>query len=143
MKVVINKCFGGFGLSEAAVRRYCEIKGIKLWVLPAEGRFASLTGPTYSLVPPEKRVESAEDRWKEMSLDERKAHNKAWDEQTLYDRDIERNDPALAQTVEELGEAANDRHAKLAVVEIPDGIEWEIDEYDGSERVAEKHRTWA
>jgi hypothetical protein len=29
------------------------------------------------------------------------------------------------------------------VVEIPDGIEWSIQEYDGLEWVAEKHRTWA
>jgi hypothetical protein len=28
------------------------------------------------------------------------------------------------------------------VVEIPDGVEWEIAEYDGLEWVAEKHRTW-
>jgi hypothetical protein len=27
-KVVINKCFGGFGLSEAAKTRYAELKGL-------------------------------------------------------------------------------------------------------------------
>ena len=30
----------------------------------------------------------------------------------------------------------------LRVVEIPDGIEWEIDEHDGAEIVHEKHRSW-
>ena len=29
-KVVINKCFGGFSLSEAAVRRYGELKGVEI-----------------------------------------------------------------------------------------------------------------
>ena len=29
MKIVINICYGGFGLSEAALKRYAEIKGIK------------------------------------------------------------------------------------------------------------------
>ena len=33
--------------------------------------------------------------------------------------------------------------AELAIVEIPDGIEWEIDDYDGIETIAETHRTWS
>ena len=32
--------------------------------------------------------------------------------------------------------------ASLKVVEVPEDAEWEIDEYDGNEHVAEKHRTW-
>jgi len=31
----------------------------------------------------------------------------------------------------------------LKIVDIPDGVEWEIEEYDGMEWVAEKHRTWS
>jgi hypothetical protein len=27
MKVVINTCFGGFGLSDTAIERYCELDG--------------------------------------------------------------------------------------------------------------------
>jgi hypothetical protein len=41
-----------------------------------------------------------------------------------------------------LGRAASDPLAQLQVVEIPDGVEWQIEEYDGVEWVAEKHRTW-
>lgn len=33
-------------------------------------------------------------------------------------------------------------NCKLKVVEIPDGIEYTIEEYDGVEWIAEKHRTW-
>jgi hypothetical protein len=29
------------------------------------------------------------------------------------------------------------------VIEIPDDVEWEVEEYDGLEWVAEKHRTWS
>jgi len=32
MKVVINTCYGGFGLSHEAMLRYAEIKGIKLYL---------------------------------------------------------------------------------------------------------------
>jgi hypothetical protein len=30
----------------------------------------------------------------------------------------------------------------LRIVEIPDGVEWHISEYDGIEHIAENHRTW-
>ena len=29
MKVVVNRCFGGFGLSPQAKKMYCEMVGIK------------------------------------------------------------------------------------------------------------------
>lgn len=54
----------------------------------------------------------------------------------------ERTNPLLVQVVEELGKMANGSHAKLKVVEIPDGTEWELSEYDGVEHVSQKHQTW-
>jgi hypothetical protein len=60
----------------------------------------------------------------------------------LYDRDIERTDPALIKVVEELEEKANGEYADLKIVEIPKGIEWEISTYDGVETVEEKHKSW-
>ena len=56
--------------------------------------------------------------------------------------DTSRSHPLIVQVVEELGGAASGRCASLEIVEIPDDVEWEIAEYDGYERVAEKHRTW-
>ncbi len=57
--------------------------------------------------------------------------------------EIQRNDPVLVKIVEDLGAEANGDYAKLKVVEIPDDVDWAIDEYDGKEWVAEKHRTWS
>lgn len=57
-------------------------------------------------------------------------------------RDIPRDDPLLIAAVEALGSAANGACAELKIVEIPDGVEWCIEEYDGIEWVAEVHRTW-
>jgi hypothetical protein len=68
--------------------------------------------------------------------------DRAYSEQTISCRDIERNDPYLVKLVEENSELYSGAHAELAVVEIDDGVDWEIDEYDGREHVAEKHRTW-
>jgi len=88
MKVVINTCFGGFGLSKLAVERL-EAAGVH---------------------------------------------------ETGYS--IDRDNVELVRIVEELGHEADGSHASLKVVTIPDDVEWFISEYDGSEHVAEKHRTW-
>ena len=60
-----------------------------------------------------------------------------------YRWEIKRDDPVLVKVVEELGEQANTRYSNLKVVEIPDEVEWSIQEYDGVEWVAEAHRTWS
>ena len=58
------------------------------------------------------------------------------------DRDIARDDPVLVAIVRELGVDADTRYAKLKIVEVPYEVEWQIEEYDGVEWVAEKHRIW-
>ena len=65
------------------------------------------------------------------------AYNDLW-----TDRDIARDDPVLVAIVRELGADANGNYADLKIVEVPYGVEWHIEEYDGMEWVAEKHRTW-
>lgn len=54
----------------------------------------------------------------------------------------DRSNSILIQVVEELGKEANGRCADLSIIEIPDDVEWQIEEYDGKEWIAEKHRTW-
>jgi hypothetical protein len=93
MKVVINGCFGGFGLSDAALDEYKSRSDI--------------TDPDF------------------------------------YYYDIPRDCPVLVAMVEEQGTAINGAFSDLKVVEIPDGINWYIEEYDGREHIAERHRTWS
>jgi hypothetical protein len=59
-----------------------------------------------------------------------------------YSSDIPRDDPVLVSVVRELGDRANGNFAELKIVEIPASVDWQIDEYDGREWVAEVHRTW-
>ena len=140
MKIVINRCYGGFGISHEGMMRYFEIKGQKVWPEQSKDLWKFWT---YWTVPPENRPESKEgDDFYKLPLEERAAYNKAHSELTLYERNISRNDPALVQMVEELGKKADGEHAELVIVEIPNDISWDIAEYDGMERVEEKHRAW-
>jgi hypothetical protein len=49
----------------------------------------------------------------------------------------------LVSVVREMGTAANGESANLSIVKIPANVEWQIEEYDGREWVAEKHRIWS
>ena len=91
MKIAINKCYGGFTLSEEAYK------------------FLGLEWDGYG---------------------------------RKYSDDDLRTDPKLIECVETLGEKANGRFSYLTVIEIPDDVDWEIDNYDGVETVHEVHRSW-
>jgi len=137
-KVVVNSCYGGFGISQAGMLRYAELKGITLYPEPSQFHMM-----TYYTVPPEQRVQPlSSEEWQSATTEQRMANNDAYSAQTLHCADIARDDPALVQVVEELGKAAADNFAELRIAVVPDDVKWYIDEYDGQEWVAEVHRKW-
>lgn len=145
MKVVINKCFGGFGLSAAAYEKLIA------WGIPVRAYVEQEQGDDglykpqplndgevifdRELTPP--GANKFNDIYHEYKGKSRFT-DRYWDTWTSGSR----SHPLIVRVVEELGEAANGPCAKLEIVEIPDGIDWHIDEYDGNEHIAENHRTW-
>jgi len=130
MKIVINGCYGGFGLSDKAFELYLKKKNVK-WV--------EKEGNCYYTIPINKYRELSEKSLKEHS-DYRDVNNKGY---CLIDSNIARDDKVLIEVVEELGKKANGDFSELRIIEIPDGISWKIDEYDGMESVEEEHRSWS
>ena len=65
-----------------------------------------------------------------------------WDRYGYHFND-NRTDANMIRAVEKLGDDANGVSAKLEVIEIPDGVDWDIDEYDGWEKVIERRREWS
>lgn len=119
IKVAINRCWGGFGLSDQAFEKLLERKGITFRCEENESR---LMGNTY--------------------YETGRAGGGADYYITDYEYYENRSDPDLIAVIEEMGDAANGWAAKIAIVEIPDDVEWHIGDYDGLEHVAENHRTW-
>lgn len=129
MKIVINRCYGGFGLSDKAVERYAELIGRKIY------KDKNIFGYTYYFIEPEDFHRLYDEAKKVGDFSK-------CSDLMFRDNNLERNDPLLVQVVEELGSESWDKFAELKVIEIPDDVEWEISEYDGMETVNEKHRTW-
>ena len=113
VKIVINSDYGGFSLSDEAILEYGKRKGLNL-------------------------VKDENTNWS-ISIFYKDSVAK---ENYFEDREIPRNDPDLVSVVEDLGESAYGFAANLKIVEIPEDVDWYVEENDGREWVAEKHRTW-
>jgi len=132
IKIVINSCFGGFGLSKKA----------KLLLYERGSKAVEATEPEkYYRGRVDWKKEFEEDR----NEDTMSGMVVALDGKIITDERFTpelRADKELVKVVEELGVEANGYCAELKIVEVPDGIEWTIEEYDGTEWIAEKHETW-
>lgn len=115
MKIALNKDYGGFELSQKAYERLIELG-----------------------------VEISKDR----TSPEQCIHEYTGEDIEFYGRysmylghDV-RTNPLLIQVIEELGDDANNEISCIEIVEIPDDIEYEINDHDGIETVHEIHRIW-
>ncbi len=135
MKLVINRCYGGFSLSPAAAIALFEEGWKELGTPVAE----------YYKTHDDRRQSDLAD-WRKSKASGGDGFCMAIfsiDESHVIDvRPRDRSDKRLVEIVERLGEAADGAHAKLKVIEIPDGVEWSIEDYDGKESVHEVHREW-
>jgi|WetSurSiteA1Bulk_404760.scaffolds.fasta_scaffold04477_11 hypothetical protein len=149
MKLVINTQYGGFGLSLKAQKEYLKLKGKEAFFYQ-QTKYAFQDGvDEYSLLTELKDNQLTYTFTKNFGEIVEKFPEEAWKLYYFYDKDISREDPDLVKVVEQLGTKeyngsdANGRFAVLKVVEIPDNVEFQIEEYDGREWVAERHRTWS
>lgn len=111
-QIVINRVHGGFGLSDQAIELYFDRKG---WEHVTHiSKFGQMLHYKDSVS----------------------------DENFFSEHELQRDDPDLVFVVKKLGEFVNTKFSHLKIVTIPDDVDWFIEEYDGVEWVAEKHRTW-
>ena len=144
MKIIKNTCYGGYGLSIEAKIEIAKRKGKEIYFFdikknPLTHKQALENGDIiifdYTVPNPY-----------ELGIDKPdadglyKTANELSDELSIdFDN---RTDQDIITVVESLGEKANSRFSDLTIVEIPDGTEYEISEYDGLETIREVHKTW-
>lgn len=148
MKVVINRCYGGFSLSTKAVEMVMNKKGLDCFRY-VQTKYNNKDGvdefTRYN------RFEAEEYMNQELSLDKlllvyhyaRDLGEKVEelvDEGFWCEKYLERDDADLVAVAEELGEKANGKTAKLKVVEIDDDMKWCIESCKGVETICKARR---
>ena len=128
MKIVINRCKGGFGISDEARQKLFIHKTDHVFFSSAR-EFGTIQ---FGLGFDESATKIADGF---LSDDFRIT----WG----ADQGRRRADPDLVAVVEELGDRASAPGAKLRVFEVPDGADWLIHEFDGKEQIRLREETAA
>lgn len=141
MKIVVNKCYGGFGLSHEAEKYYLNLIGKECFWYVVYGTYKSKDTKYKKVDPVDERGVSTYTSMHDLGeiINGEILFN---DDNYWYYGDLKRDDVNLVKTVEDLGSKANSWAADLRVIEIPDGVNWELDEYNGVESIHEVHRSW-
>ena len=128
-KVVINRCWGGFGLSHKALQRIHDLDP------------TLISRPIDKVYSDSKRREEDLTMWREHLKDPSKQeyyHSYCFtpDEKFVLSyvcAGLRRDNPVLVQVVEELGVEANGACARLEIEEISDCEDFYIEDNDGKE----------
>ena len=132
MKLVINSCYGGFGLSPRATKRYLELKGKEAYFYRQTKYNCQDNTLEFQRID---NAENLNELFVYCTTEDQGEVLNDYPDNTFYNRNIPRNDKHLVQVVEELGVEANSKVSKLEIVEIENGRWYKIDEYDGYESV--------
>lgn len=109
-EVVINSCAGIFDLSQEALIKYVRRKNIRLHV-------------------------TRNQRYLVYHLKDKSDRKDEDDSLFELDKDIARDDPDLVYLVKDMGDKVNTNYSSLKIVQIPDGMNFEIECDDGKETI--------
>ena len=136
MKVILNKCYGGFEVSDKGYKLYAEKKNLPICAYKEDyhsGHYKKINGAitdnfgvTYFTKDFGDCFIPAEEDWK----------------YHLYLSNEDREDSTLIEVVEELGKEASGRNGNLIVIDVPDGMKYVIDDYDVIETLHEEVPVW-
>lgn len=113
-EIVINKCYGGFGISHEAELLYLKRARIDYTTKDRTSRDETQRyGPIIFV-----------------------------DDKEWSGYEISRDDPVLISVIKELGQDSWGNFSELKIIKIPADVDWDIEQHDGVEWVVEVHRKW-
>jgi len=154
-EVVINKCFGGFCISNDALivlinrKAKCVEKKLDKDYYGLNNK--KLLGSLEKRIQDYKEDKKKRKLFKDGFYHDGRLSTGPFIEGLLFKgkyvyclkwRDEIREDKDLISVVKEMKEKVNGKCAQLEIVEIPNNVEYEISDYDGVESIHEIHRTW-
>lgn len=147
MKIILNKCYGGFEVSPAGYKLYAKKKGFELYpyVLKAAPGFEyNVESYYYKKIKWEEIGHSSIHYLKKDYGDKisRELFKEIADDDYFWINSTYRTDSTLIEVVEELGQKASGPCGELRIVEIPDDLDYVIDEYDGIETLHQRVKEW-
>lgn len=135
MKLVLNKCYGGYGLSSEAITELYK-QGSKAVKFSTFSQYFGRKWKSMTQAEKDRELDFSTRLLSAVVLEDGiVTQDSSWDVSI-------RSCPKLVKLVEDWGDKANSRHSKLEVVEVPDGLDLQFDEYDGIEFIEEVHRSW-
>ncbi|MBS6168851.1 MAG: hypothetical protein KIC65_09595 [Firmicutes bacterium] len=145
MKIIINRKYGGFWISNIALEELMQRKGETICFY--EMTFDDSDKYTYTKTDASNNnlfVAAICNDFGDVFIPENDEQSDEFYKHIIRGNDWRwRTDTDLINLIVEKGsEFVSSPLSSLEIVEIPDDIEWEIEEYDGMEWISEKHRSW-
>ena len=139
MKVLVNRCYGGFGLSTKAVIAIDALDPSLFRKSVSDYFRTNLDYKEKCILEWKRYKETGKESFGILVFTEDL-------EYVLSTYSLEtkvlRTHPTIIKIVEEMGKDSWSQCSELDITEVPDDVSWEIEEYDGREWIAESHRTW-
>lgn len=142
-QIVINTDYGGFGISNEALLELIKKNSSAIKIMTME----KYAGEDWEQDAKKYPSLYSRKKFKEGYLQGGAGTGTLFKGNKVYflkDRSdqVVREHPDLITIIKKLGKKANGMCADLKIIKIPTNIEYTIEEYDGSEWVAEKHKIW-
>lgn len=147
MKIVINKCWGGFGISNEAI---LELINMKSKIVDKE-KIKKYYGGDNPNFERDWQEEWHKDKirlkpFKSGFFIHPYLDGILYDNEfvySIYNDDNIRSNPDLIKVIKKLKDKASGKYSKLVIVEIPNKVKFKINNYDGMESIHEKHKVWS
>lgn len=140
-KVAINTCFGGFRLSLKGALLYYELKGLEVFVYERTKSKYKDGVDEYRKITDLDRIFDSHN-FIEVEISQKDLGEIAYNVPFIdflhidYDNKEFREDRALIETIETLGNEANSSVSDIDIVTIPQWSRYSIDKFDGQEKIS-------